>query len=51
MNPVAYRVEKDIEKHIATVRLARPESGNLLLTEEIAALGGEVKALGSLPGI
>ena len=51
MNPVAYRVEKDIEKHIATVRLARPESGNLLLTEDIAALGGEVKALGSLPGI
>jgi enoyl-CoA hydratase/carnithine racemase len=47
----AFRVEEDRDRHIATVKLARAEAGNRLLTPEIRALGQAIRAAGSRPDV
>jgi enoyl-CoA hydratase len=51
MDSEAFTVEIDDARHIATVRLARGESGNKLLTPEIRKLGQAIRKLGSRPEV
>ena len=47
METDAFRIEDDKTRHIATVRLTRPGSGNKLLAAEMPALGQAIRAAGS----
>lgn len=49
MDPTAFAVTED--GAVGTVRLARPEAGNRLLTEDIRALGRAIRELGEKPTI
>ena len=51
MDSEAFTIEIDDARHIATLRLARPDTGNKLLTPEIRKLGQAIRKLGSRPEV
>ena len=51
MDSEAFTVEIDDAQHVATVRLARPDTGNKLLTVEVRKLGQAIRRVGSRPEI
>lgn len=49
MDSAAFTIARD--GAVATVTLAKPDSGNRLLIEEVRALGSAIRALGDEPGV
>ena len=47
METDAFRIEEDKTRHIATVRLTRPNTGNKLLASEMPSLGQAIRSAGS----